>query len=104
MAELALDISADHLAMVQAILQRHIPQHTVWAFGSRVKGTAKPYSDLDLCVLSDNPLDYSVLASLADDFTESDLPWRVDIVDWAATQESFRNIILQDKVVLQGAN
>jgi len=22
----------------------------VWAFGSRVKGTAKPYSDLDLAV------------------------------------------------------
>lgn len=96
-----LDIRSDHLAMVRDILQKHVPQHTVWVFGSRAKGNAKPYSDLDLCVVSDKPLDFSVLASLADDFSESDLPWRVDVVDWANTRESFRKIIAQDKVVLQ---
>ena len=43
----------------------------------------------------------AVSAELVDDFTESDLPWRVDVVDWATTSESFRRIIERNKVVVQ---
>ena len=67
-----------------------------------MKGTTKPYSDLDLAVISDAPLPLDVLAWLVEDFSESDLPWRVDVVDWAATSESFRRIIERDKVVVAG--
>jgi hypothetical protein len=42
-------------------------------------------------------------SALADDFANSDLPFKVDVVDWAATSESFRQIIEQDKVVVQQA-
>ena len=45
-----IDIRSDHLQMVQDILKRHIPNHEVSVFGSRVKGTAKDTSDLDLCI------------------------------------------------------
>lgn len=47
------------------------------------------------------PLPLSVSAGLAGDFSESDLPWRVAAVDWATTSESFRQVIEQDKVVVQ---
>jgi type I restriction enzyme S subunit len=96
-----LDVRPDHLRIVQAILQKHVPQHVVWAFGSRAKWTAKEYSDLDLCVVTDKPLDFSVLGGMAEDFSDSDLPWKVDVVDWATTSESFRKIIERDKVVVQ---
>ncbi len=36
-----------------------------------------------------------------DAFDTSDLTIRVDVVDWAATSETFRKIITQDKVVVQ---
>jgi len=96
-----IDIRPDHWEMVRAILQRHVPRHTVWAFGSRAKWTAKDYSDLDLCVVADKPLSFSLLGAMAEDFSDSDLPWKVDVVDWATTSESFRKIIEQDKVVMQ---
>ncbi|MBF0140738.1 MAG: nucleotidyltransferase domain-containing protein [Magnetococcales bacterium] len=96
-----IDIRPDHLQIVRDILNKHVPGHEVWAFGSRVKGTAKRYSDLDLCVISDQPLDYRVLGELQDDFSESDLPWTVDVVDWATTSVSFRKIIEGTKVVVQ---
>ena len=96
-----IDISPAQWEIVRAILQQHVPQHAVWAFGSRAKWDAKPYSDLDLAILADQPLDWSVSAALADDFSESDLPFKVDIVDWATTSEVFRKIIETDKVVLQ---
>lgn len=101
MPELSVDLRADHLQLVLRILAKNVPDREVWAFGSRVQGRAKPYSDLDLAVLGDQPLSLDVLAALTDDFAESDLPIRVDVVDWATTKDSFRQIIARDKVVLQ---
>ena len=98
-----IEIRPDLWPIVRDILRKHVPQHEVWAFGSRVKGRVKPYSDLDLAVIVDKPLPIAVRAAMADDFSESDLPWRVDVVDWAATSDSFRKIIEQHKVVLQQA-
>lgn len=97
----AIDVRPDLLAAVQRILQTHVPQYEVWAFGSRVNGAAKPYSDLDLAIITQQPLPLDVLGALQDAFAESDLPWRVDVVDWACTSESFRRIIEQNKVVVK---
>jgi putative type I restriction modification system, specificity protein len=96
-----LDIAPEHLAIVQAVLKKNVPRRVVWAFGSRVKGTAKPYSDLDLAVVGDTPLSWVELAGLVDDFSNSDLPWKVDIVDWANTSEEFRKVILARKIEIQ---
>ncbi|MBC7983045.1 MAG: nucleotidyltransferase domain-containing protein [Candidatus Obscuribacterales bacterium] len=75
------------------ILQQQIPNNVVLAFGSRVTGTSKPFSDLDLAILGDEPLPAVVLSNLGEAFDDSDLPFKVDIVDWATTNESFRKII-----------
>lgn len=99
-----LDVRSDHLQMVRDILQKHVPQCEVWAFGSRAKWTAKEYSDLDLCIVSDKPLSFSVLGAIEEDFSESDLPWKVDVVDWATTSPSFRKIIERDKVLVHRQN
>lgn len=93
-------IRPDLWTIVHDILVRNVPGQEVWAFGSRVKGPVKPYSDLDLAVISETPLPLDVLGRLAEDFSESILPWRVDVVDWATTSELFRKIIERDKVVL----
>ena len=97
-----LDVRPDHLKMVQNILQRFVPDREVWAFGSRAKWLAKEYSDLDLCVLGETPLSFSTLGLLEEAFDESDLPYKVDVVDWATTSSSFQQIIQRDKVVVQG--
>jgi predicted nucleotidyltransferase len=96
-----IDISPGDLKIVQEILRKHVPDREVWAFGSRAKRTAKTYSDLDLTVITDIPMSFELKGALCEDFSESDLPWRVDIVDWATTSEAFRRIIEQDKVVVQ---
>lgn len=95
-----IDILPEHWIIVRDILRKHVPQYTVWAFGSRARGGAKPFSDLDLAILTEQPLPLEVSAALAEDFSESDLPYKVDLVDWATTGESFRQIIERDKVVV----
>jgi len=93
-------ITPDQLEIVRTILKRYVPQYETWAFGSRARGTQKTPSDLDLAIITDQPLPLSVDTALHDAFSASDLPWRVDIVDWAATREPFRRIIEQNKFVV----
>ena len=96
-----IDISPENWAIVSAILQRCVPDREVWAFGSRAKWTAKPYSDLDLAIMGDQALSLATLSLLENDFSESDLPFKVDVVDWASTSTSFRKILEQDRVVVR---
>ncbi|MDR6982240.1 putative nucleotidyltransferase [Rheinheimera pacifica] len=98
-----LQISDNEWQQVSAILQRYLSQYEVWAFGSRVKGNAKPYSDLDLAIISDSPLPLALLAELAEAFSESDLPWKVDLVDWATTSERFQQMIAEQKLAIKPA-
>ena len=85
------------------ILRRHVPEYEVRAFGSRVHGRPRKFSDLDLAIMTDRPLDTGRMAGLRDDFTESDLPYKVDLVDWAATSAAFRRIIEQRFLAIQHA-
>lgn len=102
MNQINLDIRPDHLAIVRQILQRHIPHYEVLAFGSRVRGNAKPYSDLDLVVMTaKQPLTLAEHADLADAFSESDLPWKVDLADWCLIDDEFKEIIRQQYYVIQ---
>jgi predicted nucleotidyltransferase len=96
-----LDLEPRHLAIVCQALAQHVPGLAVWAFGSRTKGKAKPHSDLDLAVITTEPMPLQQAAQLAEALSESDLPWRVDVVDWASTSEPFRQLIQAHHVVLQ---
>ena len=96
-----IDIHPDQWAIVRDLLQEHVPQYDVWAFGSRATRHAKPYSDLDLAIITDRPLPLAVSAALADGLSESDLPWKVDVVDWATTSEMFKKVIEREKVVVR---
>jgi predicted nucleotidyltransferase len=97
----AIDLLPGEWEIVRDLLRRHLPEREVWAFGSRARQTAKPFSDLDLAILGNQPLTLATLANVAEDFSESDLPFKVDIVDWATTSERFRKIIESEHIVLQ---
>lgn len=86
-------LNEQQLKIVQNILRKHLPAEKVMVFGSRAKGTPKPFSDLDLCIMNKQPLPLQQLSLLKEDFSESDLPFRVDIVEWATITPEFKKII-----------
>jgi len=98
-----IDVRPEDLEKVLAILDRHLPGREVRAFGSRVTGKAKKFSDLDLAVMGEEPLSASVMADVQEAFRESDLPFKADVVVWAATTDAFRRIIEQEFVVVREA-
>ena len=76
-----IDLPRDQLDIVKAIIAEHLSCTEVFAFGSRVTGKAKKFSDLDLMVRSDTKLDCLQLANLRESFEASTLPISVDVID-----------------------
>lgn len=99
-----IDLYPGYHQIVEHILRQYLPDYTVWAFGSRVSGTAKKYSDLDLAVITEEPLDFGLLGRVRDAFSESDLPFKVDLVDWAVTSREFQEIIRENHVIFRKKN
>lgn len=98
-----IDLNPAHLAIVERILAKHVPECEVRGFGSRVTWNAKDHSDLDLAVVGEGPLPRRTLALLKEAFEESRLPMRVDVIDWNAITDGFRESIEPDTVVVQDA-
>ena len=88
------------LTLVKQILRAHIPDRRVTAFGSRVQGTARQFSDLDLVVLGEEPIAPDVLSDLRYALAESDLSISVDVVEWATLSPSFRRVIEQTPLAI----
>jgi len=96
-----IDIRPDHMEIVKAILKRHVPDAEVLSFASRVTGTAKGNYDLDMVIVAGEPLDFRTKVLLEEAFEESDLPFRVDVVDWATASEEFQEIIGRQYEIVQ---
>lgn len=88
-----INVTPQHLQIIKNILKKNIPEYEIRAFGSRVTGKAKTYSDLDLVIMSPAPIDKKILYTTEEEFAESDLPFRVDILDWQTIPDSFQKII-----------
>lgn len=100
-ASARLDLAPAHRNIVLQILQAHLPSATkVWAFGSRANGRSAPFSDLDLAIDAGRPLRRDEMAALSDAFCESDLPWKVDVVDWRSLTSGFARLIEAERIVL----
>jgi len=70
-----------------------VPDTETIVFGSRIHGTAKPRSDLDLAIKPKSPLDWKLLAEIKEAFQESELPFRVDLLDWNGITPALRKAI-----------
>jgi len=88
--------------MLLDLIQKHLPQAEVWAYGSRVNGDCHDASDLDLVARNRINLADPVpeLFAFKDALVESDLPIRVEVVDWARIPEAFRREIEREYVVI----
>lgn len=89
-----LDLKQHELLIVTDIFKSILSdKFEVYVFGSRAKGTARKYSDLDLLIKADKPINYLSLSELEEAFSESDLPYRTDVIDWYAINEDFKKHI-----------
>ena len=100
-----LDLPAKYRREVERILGMVVPDVAVWAYGSRVIGTAYQASDLDLVLRAPGfaPVPAARMGALIAAFRESNVPIIVDVHDWALVSESFQRPILADCMIFSYA-
>ncbi len=87
-----------HKKIIWDILSKY--PYAFYVFGSRAKGSPKKLSDLDLCFM--DPIPSLTLNKIEEDFEESNLPYKVDIVNWNDCSKEFQEIIKKDLFYLHG--
>lgn len=95
-----IDATPSQCQLIVDLLGHYLPDTTLWAYGSRVKGTATASSDLDMVAFA-KPGQKMAVGNLKEAFEESDLPFRVDLFVWSEVPEQFRKNIEAEHVVLQ---
>ena len=96
-----IDVAEQHLETIKRILAKYAGDCEVRAFGSRISGTAKEYSDLDVAVIGKGKIKRRDKMLLREAFEESDLPFRVDVIDYIAISDAFRAIVDRKYEILQ---
>jgi type I restriction enzyme, S subunit len=98
----AIDLTTEQRTTLSDFLRQVLPGVAVWAYGSRVKWTARPNSDLDLVAFA-TPAQRPQVVELKDALAESNLPFPVDLHVWDEVPERFREIIRKEYVMVQEA-
>jgi type I restriction enzyme S subunit len=88
-----IDLSAEHLALLKQLVTEYLPGCKIRVFGSRIRGTAKPYSDIDIALNCDAPIERRTMQRLREALQESALPMRVDLIDWHSISDEFKEVI-----------
>jgi len=88
-------INTDEEKIILDIIKEFAPDCEVYAFGSRVNGTHRDVSDIDLAFALPNGgrMPISQWGELKEAFGESDLVFRVDVIDYNGVEPHFRGII-----------
>ena len=99
-----LNLTERHRNVVESLLRERLPGVEVWAYGSRVNGRSHDGSDLDLVLRNSDsrPLTAAEMLDISEVFRESNVPFLVDIHDWAALPERFRSEIERSHIILIG--
>lgn len=93
-------IKAKDIDLIKGIIALICPDAKLYAFGSRVDGTAQTSSDLDVVLKANNKVSMSDIINIKELLKASPLSFSVDIMDWHGLGEGFRNSIQKDLVEL----
>ena len=89
-----LDLQENDIKIVISIFKANFENNIeVYAFGSRTKQTARKYFDLDLLIKAKKPTDDLLLCQLEEEFSESELAYKTDIIDWHTINNDFKQHI-----------
>ena len=94
-------LAPKQLSLLKKIIKQHIPDKTVWAYGSRVTWKADEASDIDLTVFDCTNVQ---IDELKETLEESNLLISVDVMNWEEIADNFKTTIKKQYVVLQEKN
>ena len=99
-----LSIQEIKLQIIQ-ILEKYLDfsDYKVFFFGSRVTGTFKPESDIDVGIEGDLPLPGNIFEEIKEELDDIPTIHSIDLVDFKKVSKDFKKIALK-KIELHGKN
>ena len=76
-----------------------IKEYAVFVFGSRADGTAHQRSDIDIGILGKQALPAFIKLDIEEQLEESNIPLRVDFVDFNKVDQAFKKEALKTVIV-----
>lgn len=71
-----------------------LKEYQVFIFGSWATGKAKKFSDYDVGIWGKKPLPSVTKVLIEEALEESDLPYKVDVVDFSLLPQKFKKVAL----------
>ncbi|NLK63365.1 MAG: nucleotidyltransferase domain-containing protein [Fusobacteria bacterium] len=96
-----INAKEEELKYIVDTINKYISNCEIRVFGSRIKGNSKKYSDIDLAIVTEKKIEWCIIGKIKDEFAESELPYRVDVLDWNGIDENFRKIIDKKYIIIQ---
>ncbi len=77
-----------------------IARYTIFFFGSRVSGTGRERSDVDIGIEGDAPIPLEIMARMKGDIAELPILHSIDIVDFGNVDDNFKKTAKESIEVL----
>jgi predicted nucleotidyltransferase len=68
-------------------------------FGSRARGQGSPFSDVDIGIIPFGELEDKELAILRERIEDSNIPYKVEVVNFSEVSEDFKKSALKEAIV-----
>lgn len=82
-----------------AVISALIPEARIYLFGSRARGTNGKYADIDIALDAGKRLQARDVDEVKSMFQESNIIYKIDVVDLYQVNDLMRNEILKEKVI-----
>ncbi len=89
-------LTQEQYQLIQKILLVFLPHAKIYIFGSRARGDHKKYSDLDLAIEEKEPCMQKTLTQIQENFDQSFLPFKVDLLELSQMNPEFKKSIAED--------
>lgn len=76
------------------IVRRFFPKARVYLFGSRSRKKGRAGSDIDIAIDNSSPVDFFQLLRLKSKLEETNIPYKIDVVDVQTVQDPLHTEII----------
>ncbi len=95
-----IDLSQKILNILKTEIKKELPECKILIFGSRVRGNAKKYSDVDIALIDSERIPTKVLMRLVETLNPK-IDYAIDIIDYNSVSNEFQKIIDETGVKIE---
>jgi predicted nucleotidyltransferase len=82
-----------------AVISALMPNVKIYLFGSRARGTNSPRADIDIALDGEKELQTVDVDEIKSMLRESNIMYKIDIVDIYQVSDAMRNEILKERII-----